>query len=177
VARSFFAALDEGRWIDAAALVHPQTREEFKRWWVDHLHRERLAPPPEGEPETVFASPASLLGTSDAAEAARLPAEEILARFAEAVQPGNLHRAFPGRHAFGADEQIRVTRTVLHSAPGTSGSFLVRYRTEWWHGEIRNQATAGIHVLELARFNDEWRVRDADLGGFGNGHILPQRMA
>ena len=52
VARSFLAALDEGRWNDAAALVHPQTREAFKRWWVDQLRRGGLAAAQEIDPES-----------------------------------------------------------------------------------------------------------------------------
>jgi hypothetical protein len=168
VARAFLAALDDGRWSDAAALVHPQTREAFKSWWIDHLQRERHTPP-QVDPETIFASPAELLGTADAAEAAELPSEELVARFAEAVQPGNLHRQRDGS----AVAPIRVARTLLDSALDKSGGVFVRYRSEAWHGQVRNEATAGVYVLELIRMDDRWYVRDGDLGAGGVGHLVP----
>lgn len=168
-ARSFLAALDEGRWNDAVALVHPRTREAFKTWWVGHLKRERPAPS-SVDSETMFASSAELLGTADAAEAARLPAEALLARFAETVQPANLHR----RLGESGEEPIRVVRTLLDSAPGEAGGVIVRYRCESWHGQLRNEATAAVCLVEMTRLDGRWYVRDADLGAGGIGHLVPR---
>lgn len=167
IAQAFLAALDDGRWREAAALVDPHTREQFRTWSLQPLANARDEHMEPGDAETRFVSPAALLGR----DAASLDDVEFLARFAEAVQPANVIRRLSGDSG-----QIRVTRTLLEVAPVAPVApdhVTARYRTEWWHGPVRNEATAGVHSLELARTSAGWRVRDADLSGSGGGHILP----
>jgi len=171
VARAFLAALDEQRWLDAVVLVDPRTSERFRDWWIARLGN-RADEPEASDAETSFLPPLAFLGVADAAEAARLTAAEFLARFAEGVHPGNVLRPLPRGRA-DAGEEVRVTRTLLAVEEETDDRVTVRYRTEWWHGGRRNEATAGEHALELVRTADGWRVRDAELGGLGGGHILP----
>lgn len=170
VARAFLADLDGRRWRDAAALVDPETRKRFRAFAIEWI--ERRDPAPQQRPATThFASPAALLGVADGASAMAMDAEELLARFAEGIHPGNLdrhHRSSPK-----ADSDVRITRTLLDVQPRGDGRAWARYRTEWWHAGVRNEATAGEHRMELIRTSGGWRVRDADLGGWGGGHILP----
>jgi hypothetical protein len=170
IARGFLEALDAQRWRDAADLVAPETRERFRVSALEYLASDGGAAP-GGPTDTQVASPRSLFGVEDHATAAGLSAEELLARFAEQIHPGNLHRLYPGmsRSAF----DIRITRTLLRVEPRGEGRARAHYRTEWWYSGIRDDATAGEHALELIHTQAGWRVHDADLTGRGDGHILP----
>lgn len=168
-ARSFLAALDERRWHDAAALVDPRTAERFRGFWLARLESEAADGVPDDVPsDTRFLSATGLLRVPDAASAAHLTAAEILARVAEALHPENVLRRAGAPAGEGA---IRVTRTLIDSAPPPPEGMRVRYRMEWRQGEIVTDR--GVHTLELTRTSAGWAVRDADLGGHGGGHIVP----
>ena len=168
--RAFLRALDDRRWLDAAALVDPKTREAFQAWCLEAVGaRDRLSPPQTAR-ETRFFSAADLLRLSSAADAARFTSTEFLARFAEAVEPGTLYR---GAGVEASAQQIRIARTFVEAVQDAPDRATVRYRADWWHGDQRNQATGGIHSFDLILTADGWRVRDADLGGWGTGHIFP----
>lgn len=168
VARTFLAALDELRWTDAAELVDPHTREAFQRRCIEWIDRAPSRPQEAVESDTRFTSLLELLGLTSAAEASSLTSTEFLARFAEGVHPANLHRQLP----IDSTNRARVTRTLVEAAVSASDRATVRYKTEWWHREVRNQAVGGVHSLELVLTQDGWRVRDADLGGWGGGRLL-----
>jgi hypothetical protein len=110
-----------------------------------------------------------LLGVADAAAAERLTASQLLARLAESAHPESVLR----HHGIGQSEEIRITRTLVGVEPASADRAVARYRTEWWHGDSRDEATAGVHALELVRTPSGWRIRDADLSGYGGGRILP----
>jgi hypothetical protein len=170
LARAFLGALDEERWRDAAALVARETQSRFRTFLVERITGRGSGS--AGATDTHFASPADMIGVADASEAARTPAEELLARFAESSHPGNLHRLHPGIAGLDGGA-IRITRTLLKIESRGPDRAVATYRTEWWHGRVRNEATAGDHTLELIRTDDGWHVHDADLSGRGGGHILP----
>jgi hypothetical protein len=172
VARAFLAAQDELRWMDAAELVDPHTRDVFQRRCIEWIDRAPSRPHEAVPSDTRFTSPLEILGLASAAEAVNLTSTEFLARFAEGVHPGNLHRQLPGDSTSGSAGQIHITRTFVEAAVSASDRATVRYNTEWWSGDVRNQTVGGIHSLELARTPHGWRVRDADLGGWGGGTIL-----
>jgi hypothetical protein len=168
-AQSFLAALDERRWHDAAALVDPRTAERFRGFWIARLESEASDDVPDGVPsDTRFISAIELLRVPDAASATYLTATEILARVAEAHNPDDVLRRAGTPAGEGA---IRVTRTLIDSGLPPSEGMRVRYRIEWRQGEIVNDR--GVHTLELTRTSAGWAVRDADLGGYGGGHIVP----
>jgi hypothetical protein len=169
VAGAFLAALDDRRWHDAARLVDPRTAERFHAFWLARLESEAADGAPDDVPsDTRFASTAELLGVEDAADAAHLTATELLARLAEALHPDDaLRRA----GALASDGAIRVIRTPVDSTHVEPDGMRVRYRIEWRQGEIASDR--GVHTLELVRTPTGWAVRDADLGGYGGGHILP----
>lgn len=170
LARAFLAALDEERWSDAANLVDPATREAFQVWLVDQIRSSEGADPSEAQTDTQFLSAATLIGISSAAEAARFTSTEIVARFAQAVSPDSVNRLSGVRGSGGAP---RMTRHFLEVVSSTHGRATVRYRAEWWEGSELSRAMGGIHSLELILTEHGWRIRDADLGGWGVGHILP----
>lgn len=170
VARAFLTALDEGRWSDAADLVDIQTREAFQTWCVEQIGTAARAPGQAGPSDTWFVPAGTLMAVSTAAEAARFTSAELVARFAQAVSPASLHRQMGVR---GLSGDVRITRRFLEANPTVRGRLRVQYRTDWWEGDERDLALGGIHSLELVLTGDGWRVRDADLGGWGGGHILP----
>jgi hypothetical protein len=170
VAEAFLAALDDGRWSDAADLVDVGTREAFQAWVVEQITAAGEVSPSANPSDTHFLSAAALIGVSTGPEAARLTSAELVARFAQALSRASLDRVTGGSEP---NRQIRITRRFLESFAAGGGGVTVRYRTEWWQGGERNVALAGIHSLELARTKEGWRVRDADLSGWGSGHILP----
>lgn len=168
VARAFLAALDEQRWWDAAALVDADAREGFRAFTLGLLgDGDAAAPHPPRE--THFASPLAIIRATDRAEAERLDGEELLARFAEGIHPGNVRRLHPP--LLQDDGEIRIRRTLVGVDPRGDGGAWARYRTEWLQGEARNDV--GEHRMALIRTEDGWRVHDTDLSGFGGGHILP----
>lgn len=162
-AQAFLTALDEGRWRDAAGLVDAHTREALQAWCVERI---RTAGGSAGDTGTQFLSPTVLMGVSTAEEASLLTSTELVARFAEGVSRAGVdrHAAEPGLS--------RITRRFL-DASVSQGRATVHYRTEWWNGEERNVAMGGVHSLELVMTPEGWRVRDADLGAWGTGHLLP----
>ena len=170
LARAFVTALDEGRWSDAADLVDTQTRKAFQAWCVEQIGIAAQGLGPESPSDTRFVAAGALMGVSTKAEAARLTSNEFVARFAEAVSPRNLD---PQAGAQDASGPSRITRQVMDTAHRSGNRATVRYRTEWWNGEVRNVSMSGIHTLHLRLTKEGWRVRDADLGGWGEGHILP----
>lgn len=168
-ARSFLAALDDQRWHDAARLVDPRTAERFRGFWIARLESEAADDVPDDVPsDTRFISATELLRVPDAARAAHLTATEMLARVAEALVPDT---ALQGAGAPADEVAIRVTRTLIDSAPPGPEGMRVRYRIEWRQGEVVSDR--GVHTLELTRTSAGWAVRDADLGGHGGGHIMP----
>jgi hypothetical protein len=171
-ARAFLAALDELRWMDAAELVDSHTREAFQRRCIEWIDRASSRPQQVLPSDTQFTSLLEILGLTSAAEVASLTGTEFLARFAEGVHPGNLHRRLKDDSTSGSTGQIHITRTFVEAAVSASGRATVRYNTEWWNGDVRNQAVGGIHSLELAKTQEGWRVRDADLGGWGGRRLL-----
>lgn len=173
IARGFLAALDEQRWGDAADLVAPETRELFRASALEYVASDGGAAS-DGPADTQAASPRSLFGVEDHAAAAGLSAEELLARFAERIHPGNLHRLYPGMSR--GDFDIRITRTLLRVESSGEDHARAHYRAEWWYFGIPDE-TAGEHALELVRTTAGWRVHDADLSGRGDGHILPPDAA
>jgi hypothetical protein len=169
VARAFLAALDERRWHDAAVLVDSQTLERFRAWSIKLLDLRSHQPAQPGESDTFFIPATALMGVADAATAKRLSATQLLARVAENVHPENVLR----HHKLGQSEEIRITRTLVGVERASGNRATARYQTEWWHGDSRNEATAGVHTLDLVQTSTGWRIRDADLSGHGGGHILP----
>jgi hypothetical protein len=170
LARAFLAALDEGRWSDAADLVDPQTREAFQTWCVERIRTASDAGPSAPPLDTHFLSIATLMGVATPAEAADFTSTQFVARFAEALSPGGLHRQ---RGAPGPSPQSRITREFIETVFGAHGRATALYRTEWWDGNQRNRSMGGTHSLELVLTQGGWRVRDADLAGWGGGRILP----
>ncbi|HEX6372245.1 MAG TPA: hypothetical protein VF006_25225 [Longimicrobium sp.] len=169
VSRAFLHALDEGRWMDAAALVDPRTREALQAWSVEHIRTSAGTPPFTGPSDTRFFSASEVLGLRSEAEAACLTSTSFLARFAEGVSPANFLRMTERTAA----KEVRIIRTFLDATHTVPDRATVRYRAEWWHGDQLDEAVGGIHSLELVLRSDGWRVRDADLSGQGGGHILP----
>lgn len=90
LSRAFLRALDEGRWMDAAALVDPHTREALHAWTVEHLHEVAEAPSFAGPSDTRFVLAPEMLQMVSGA--AHLTSTEFLARFAEAVSRGALRQ-------------------------------------------------------------------------------------
>lgn len=170
LARAFFSALDGRRWREAAALIHPETAERFRSHQVERIREEERSEASRQRAETIFTPAASLVGVATAAEAEALPATELLARFAEALDPAAVLRRVDGP---GASPRLQLRRTVLTRSPAGAGRARVEYRTEWLDGEHRHHAMSGVHVLTAAWTDEGWRVRDVDLGGRGEGHILP----
>ena len=112
VARAFLAALDAGRWPEAAALVDPETAERFRAQQIKLLRLEERIPDEPASTETVFARATALLGVRSADEAEALPATELLARFADSLHPASvLRRAHDGGGHSG-------TETARTSRPG-----------------------------------------------------------
>jgi hypothetical protein len=164
---AFLSALDEQRWQEAAALVSVDSQvafREFFRGWIGSLRDGNEAH------ETGFASPLSLVGGADHAQVEGFAAEELLARFAEGVHPGNLPRHYPGALDAG---KMRITRTLLRIEPIGEGRARAWYCTEWWYDGVVSPVLGGEHEMELIRTPYGWRVRDVDLSGQGGGHILP----
>ena len=166
IARAFLAALDEGRWHDAADLVDPRTGERFRSFWIERLESEASGVPDDRPSDTLFTSASELLRVHDPAAAERLTPADMLARVAEASHPGNFIA-----HGRAGDGEIRITRTFLDSTPLGADRAQVRYRIEWRHGAVVSDM--GVHAMELTRASGGWAVRDADLGGHGGGHIVP----
>lgn len=169
VARAFLAALDERRWHDAALLVDSQTLERFRAVMIKFLDLQARLPAQPADSDTYFIPLTEMLGVADAAAAERLSATQLLAHFAESSHPENVLRHHPNAQP----EEIRITRTLLEVEPVIADYATARYQTEWWHGASRNKETTGVHALELVRTSSGWRIRDADLSGYGGGHILP----
>lgn len=174
VARAFLAALDAGRWREAAALVDPQTAERFRVQQIELLRLEERSPETPVPAQTVFARTAALLGVRGADEAEALPAAELLARFAESLHPASVLRRAQGAgdHSGTGSPPPRLTRTIVGCMKGDDGSARVEYRTDWRQGETRSDFMGGFHVLTAIHTPAGWRVRDADLSGHGSGHIL-----
>lgn len=169
VAQAFISALNEHRWRDAVVLVDGRTQAAFRASVGEWMEDEARSTPADGD--TRFASPLRMMGVADAAEAMELTAEELLARFAEALHPGNLPRHYPG---IALDTGgMRITRTLLRIEPIGEDRARAWYRTEWWDGDVLSAVLGGEHALELMLTPDGWRIRDADLSGHGGGHILP----
>src|SRR5688572_13186024 len=91
-ARAFLSALDAGDWHGTAALVHPQTADRFRDWFVQQLSRDGERQDPSGFADTVFPDPCELVGVRDASEVVALTSTELLARFAAAVDPRVIQR-------------------------------------------------------------------------------------
>jgi hypothetical protein len=171
VARGFVAALDAGRWRDAAAFVAPSTVDAFRQGWLAWLRAE--ASLPRGRPiprsDTVFSSPLSLLQLRSVDEAERLSPIDLLARFIERMQPENFE------HAAGPDSRraLRPVRTVIGIARPGAESAVAEYRVAW--GGVNHPApgAGAIHRMHLGMTPEGWRVTDADVAGHGNGHLLP----
>jgi hypothetical protein len=179
VARAFLAALDAGRWSEAAALVDPETAERFRAQQIELLRLEERMPGTPPSTETVFTRATALLGVQCADEAEALPATELLARFAESLHPVSvLRRAHEaGGHSGTETAPPRLTRTIVGCTKSDDGNARVEYRTDWRQGETGSDFTGEVHVLTALHTPTGWRVRDADLGGHGNGHILmPDEM-
>jgi hypothetical protein len=174
VARAFLAALDAGRWPEAAALVDPETAERFRAQQIGLLRLEERMPEAPASAETVFARATALLGVQSADEAEALPATELLARFAESLHPaGVLRRAYgSGGRSVTETTPPRLTRTIVGCTKSDGGTARVEYRTDWQQGETRSDFMGGVHVLTVIHTPAGWRVRDADLSGHGGGHIL-----
>lgn len=172
VARAFLAALDAGRWREAAALVDSQTAERFRIQQIELLRLEERSP--EAPAQTVFAHATALLGVRGADEAEALPAAELLARFAESLHPASVLRRAQGAgdHSGTESPPPSLTRTIVGCVKDDDGSARVEYRTDWRQGETRSDFMGGLHVLTAIHTPAGWRVRDADLGGHGSGHIL-----
>jgi hypothetical protein len=169
VALAFLAALDEGRWLDAAALVDPRSREALQSWCTGEIEAALAHPSTSIPSDTHFVSLAGLIQVETANQAERLTSVEFLARFAEALHPATFYRRIAG----GSSGEFRITRKILGTLPRGPEQAMVRYSTEWWEGGVRNEATSGTHSLDVTRTPEGWRILDADLGGWGGGHILP----
>jgi|GEM_PF-5028857 len=169
VARAFLAALDERRWHDAALLVDPQILERFRARMIELLDLRDRQPEQPSDSDTFFIPATTLLGVADPVAAERLSATQLLAHLAESCHPENVLR----HHGNAQPEEVRITRALVGVEPVSADRATARYQTEWWHGDRRNEATAGVHALELVRTSSGWRVRDTDLSGYGGGHILP----
>lgn len=174
VTRAFLAAFDAGRWREAAALVDPETAERFRAQQIEFLRLEERIPEAPAAAETVFARAATLLGVRSADEAEALPAAELLARFAESLHPASALRRAHGAegHSGTKPTPLLLTRTIVGCTKSDDGSARVEYRTDWQQGETRSDVMGGVHVLTAIHTPMGWRVRDADLSGHGNGHIL-----
>ena len=176
-ARAFLSALDAGDWQGTAALVHPQTAERFRDWFVQQLSRDGERVEPRGFiVDTVFPDPCDLVGVRDASEVVALTSTELLARFAAAVDPRAIQRVLRASAPdAGSPEHVepRVVRTFL--ACSRQGGDLARaeYRTDWYFAGRHNQTVGGTHAIEFGLSAGAWRVLDADLSGNGTGHIPP----
>jgi hypothetical protein len=179
VAQAFLSALDDGRWSDAAELIDPETAERFRRQHVELLRLQERVPRSGGPSmlDTVFRGPAELAGVGSAAELEALSPVELLARFAEALDPVRVVR---GEHAFdppAAGEEFsrvatpRLQRIVLGCRTEDEATARVEYRTEWLEDGRREAGPGEIHSLTLHYTPHGWRVRDADLTGTGEGRI------
>lgn len=169
VAGAFLAALDERCWHDAAALVDPQTLERFRAVMIKFLDFQARQPAPPADSDTYFIPLTTLLNVADSAAAEGLSATQLLANLAESSHPENVFR----HHGMGPSEGIRITRTLVGVEPTSPDRATAHYRIEWSHGNPYNEETTGVHALELVRTPGGWRIRDADLSGYGGGHILP----
>lgn len=169
VARAFLAALDERRWHDAAALVDPQTLERFRTVMIRALDLQARQYAPPANSDTYFIPLTTQLGVADAAAAERSSATELMAHLAENSHPDNVFE----HHGMGQSEEIRIVRTLVGVEPTSPGRAAAHYRIEWSHGNPYDEVTTGVHTLELVRTPGGWRIRDADLSGYGGGHILP----
>jgi hypothetical protein len=163
-ARRFLAFLDACRWSDAAALVHPDTAEQFRAQQLELLRLQSTGPGRAEGGETLFQSPASLFGSAE--QASLQPATALLARFAEALDPASfLAAAAPGD----AGRAPHVKRTLLSCTESPDGSASAQFRVEWGRGP-----SDAIRTLALGRTPDGWRIRDAELAPLGNtGLVLP----
>jgi hypothetical protein len=171
VAQSFLSALDDGRWRDAAELIHTETAERFWRQHVQLLRlREGISL--SGDPrisDTTFRGPAELGGVRSVAEIEALSPAELLARFAEALDPVAATSGEAER-ASGAGDRRSVpglVRTVLAYTLVDEASARVEYCARWADLEGPGE----VHSLALRRMPQGWRVWDADLTGTGEGRI------
>lgn len=169
VACAFLAALDERRWHDAAVLVDPQTLERFRTVMIRVLDLQARQSAPPANSDTYFIPLTTQLGVADAAAAERLSATQLMAHLAENSHPDNVF----GQHGMGQSEEIRITRTLVGVEPTSPDRATAHYRIEWSHGNPYDEETSGVHAFELVRTPSGWRIRDADLSGYGGGHILP----
>jgi hypothetical protein len=176
---AFLAALDAGRWDEAAALVHPETVERFQEWYLEQLRRQDREGTSGGPTETMFVRLSELIRVRDAAEAEALSAPQLLARFIAAVNPQNLYASQPTPQTAAAAEQseVRLVRALLRCSRGENDDARAEYRLDWYFGGRRNESMGGFHTLSLAWTSSGWRVRDADLGGHGTGHLVPPPAA
>lgn len=172
VARGFMSALDQERWRDAAALVAPSTVDAFRQGWLAWIRAEASLPAGHSFPgsDTVFSGPLSLLQLRSANEAERLSPVDLLARFIERVQPANLELAA----GLESRQSLRPVRTVIGIAHTGAGSAVAEYRVTWRDVSHFAPGSGGIHRMHLGMTPDGWRVTDADVGGYGTGHLIPR---
>jgi hypothetical protein len=178
-ARAFLAALDAAHWDKAAALVHTDTVERFHEWYLEQLRRQDREGASDGLAETMFVRLSELVRVRDAAEAEALGPPQLLARFIAGVSPQNLYASQPTAQTAAAAErsEVRLVRALLRCSRGENDDARAEYRLDWYFGGRRNESMGGVHTLSLAWTSSGWRVRDADLGGHGTGHLMPPQAA
>lgn len=169
IARDFLAALDAGHWDESAALVHTDTADRFREWYVEQLRRQAREGTSNGQAETMFVRLSEFIRVRDAAEANALSAPQLLARFVASVSPQNLYPS-----PLTAEQgEVRLVRSLVRCSREGSDDARAEYRLDWYFGGRRNESMGGVHTLLLTWTSSGWRVRDADLGGHGTGHLVP----
>lgn len=176
VGSRFLAALDQERWSDVAADVAGETLDAFRAWCAEQLRSEagRLA---GNTADTHFASLATLLGVSSAAEADCLSPREVLIRFAANVNVNAAAaRALDGDGSSPPTPLALSRRMVDVTVSLRDGRQLATVRYDVVPDYFAGEEPAP-HTLELIETADGWRVWDADLSGTGYGHIRPPARA
>lgn len=196
VARDLIAALDEARWGDAAALMHPAIVERAYGEWREMVEREQeqawlpltvemvLEHNPEmptkvaewqvrqhNESGAADHSPLSYLFTDvdSTDEFHRLSPEELYARHIAAADiPSQLRRVATRqlRDPEVVDEAIGLKRSIIGSVPEGNALVHVLVRVAWGLGEDPAPFNE-LDMITVERFGESWKVRSIGLPGSG----------
>lgn len=162
ISHAFLNLVSTQRWDEAVCLIDPLTKERFRDWWLRKLAEPRTPVP--AETDTYFLSLEAMLGVRDQAEAESLTPDELLARHA-AARARQMARFAPQGDA-------SALPTFVHLRTRREGD-TVDCEFRRVGAEAMAPHLSATQRVRLVKRESRWFVRDADLLGYGDGHILP----